>query len=87
MYLLPENPIAAREWETKFNYVASIFDEVRGWDENSTELSSFNSSRDAFSYQSSEYEEDISEENIIDLNGSYIHSNNKKLTVPLKLMW
>jgi hypothetical protein len=85
MYLLPENPMAAKEWESKFNYVASIFDEVRGWDENSTELSSFSSSRDTFSYESSsEYEEDM--EDNIDINGSYTNSN-KKLTVPLKLMW
>lgn len=84
MYLLPESPSAAREWENNFNYVGTIFDEIRGWDENSTSESSFNSSRDAFSYRSSDFEEE--EEYYAD--GSYTALNtNKKLTVPLKLMW
>lgn len=78
MYLLPESSAAAREWENKFNYVASIFNEVRGWDENSGASSSINSNTsDDYSYQSSDEEEDEDE------NGSFTNY----LTVPLKLMW
>lgn len=79
MYLLPESSAAAREWESKFNYVASIFNEVRGWDENSGASISMNSSSD-YSYQSSDEEDEEEEE---EDGGSFSNS----LTVPLKLMW
>lgn len=85
MYLLPESSAAAREWESKFNYVASIFNEVRGWDENSGASSSINSSRsDDYSYQSSDEEEEEEEEEDDDDDDSSFSNN---LTVPLKLMW
>lgn len=75
MYLLPESSAAAREWESKFNYVASIFDEVRGWsntqDSDASEFSS--------NYSDSE----------IDSFGEddYLEEDNNKMYVPLKLMW
>ncbi|KAI8076953.1 hypothetical protein BDF21DRAFT_364277 [Thamnidium elegans] len=60
MYLLPESSAAAREWESKFNYVGSIFNEIRGWDENSA--SSFVSDDSNYSYHSSDDDEE--DENI-----------------------
>ncbi|KAI9244739.1 hypothetical protein EDC94DRAFT_629279 [Helicostylum pulchrum] len=60
MYLLPESSAAAREWESKFNYVGSIFNEVRGWDENSA--NSFVSDDSNYSYHSSDDDEE--DENI-----------------------
>ncbi|KAG1109958.1 hypothetical protein G6F42_015483 [Rhizopus arrhizus] len=72
MYLLPESSAAAREWESKFNYVASIFDEVRGWDTNSSNDSYHenNSDTDTYSYDDDDDDED-----------------DEANSVPLKLLW
>lgn len=56
MYLLPESSAAAREWEKSFNYVASIFDEMRGWDNSDSIIESeystdFNSVTTCSSYE------------------------------------
>lgn len=83
MYLLPESSAAAREWENKFNYVASIFNEVRGWDE--TSGSSFVSDESNYSYHASEDETDEDVED--DDEEEEEEEGNIRLTVPLKLMW
>lgn len=77
MYLLPESSAAAREWESKFNYVASIFDEIRGWDTNSSNDSygDNNSDLDTYSYDDEDDDED---------DGSLY---DEAPSVPLKLMW
>lgn len=77
MYLLPESSAAAREWESKFNYVASIFDEIRGWDTNSSNDSydDNNSDLDTYSYDDEDDDED---------DGLLY---DEAPSVPLKLMW
>lgn len=72
MYLLPESSAAAREWESKFNYVASIFDEVRGWDTNSSNDSYHENNSDTDTYSYDDEDED---------------GDDEATSVPLKLLW
>jgi hypothetical protein len=78
--------------DLEFNYVASIFDEVRGWDSStncSVESDSYDDDND--SYQSSQDDIDINDNlYYIDNDGcdeEGVAYYDKKLTVPLKLMW
>lgn len=77
MYLLPESSAAAREWENKFNYVASIFDEVRGWDTNSSNGSYHGntSDTDTCSYDEQDDDDDGDDD------------DDEATSVPLKLLW
>ncbi|GAN09537.1 hypothetical protein MAM1_0273d09067 [Mucor ambiguus] len=78
MYLLPESSAAAREWESKFNYVASIFDEVRGWDTNSSNDSYHGNTSDTDTYSYDDQDED-------DNDGD--DEDDEAVSVPLKLLW
>ncbi|CEG67594.1 hypothetical protein RMATCC62417_03999 [Rhizopus microsporus] len=48
MYLLPESTASAREWKDKFNYAASIFDELGG------DLSDYDEDSSVYSYEYSD---------------------------------
>ncbi|KAI8890240.1 hypothetical protein K501DRAFT_328618 [Backusella circina FSU 941] len=95
MYLLPETSAAARQWETKFNYIATIYDEVKECESFSDESEQDDESEsqiiDAYfddddTDSDEEYEDDTDDTDDTDDEDDE-DDEDDGLYVPMKLMW